>query len=264
MWQNSKKDTGHRGLIRLGKKSLNLQTKHLSQLSIPTTEHGTELVRRMLLAQFCMACFQNLRGALSAFRKSDNYIPNVLCRNVIEYFITWAYIDKNPETRVQQFVDAPLRSQLRFNEIIERTTTRQPDLFDIDPERIKKRKTELKDEIDAGIEEYGEWNKILEQRAGDVGLENVYDMPYRLLSTIIHPDALQSENYFIEANDGTVTICEFRDRGSNAQRSIETGLRLANEIFSQLADIFDLPNQDQYQIINQEIENLMRNKTAST
>ena len=155
MWKNSNKDTGHRGLIRLSRKSINLQTKHLSQLSIPTTEHGTELVRRLLLAQFCMACFQNLRGALSAFHKGDNYIPNVLCRNVIEYFITWVYIDKDPETRVQQFIESPLKSQLRFSEIVETIIKTEPDLLDIDPERIKERRTELKDEIDAGIEKYG-------------------------------------------------------------------------------------------------------------
>ena len=236
----------------------------MSQLSIPTTEYGTELVRRLLLAQFCMACFQNLRGALSAFHKGDNYIPNVLCRNVIEYFITWTYIDKDPATRIQQFIDAPLKSQLRFSEIVETNAKTELDLLDIDQERIKERRTELKGEIDAGIEKYGAWNKILEQRAGDVGLENVYNMPYRLLSTITHPDALQGEDYFIEATDGTVTICEFRDSGSNAQRSIATGFRLVNEMFSQLADIFNLPNQDQYQIINQELENIMRSKAAST
>ena len=264
MWKNSNKDTGHRGLIRLSRKSINLQTKHLSQLSIPTTEHGTELVRRLLLPQFCMVCFQNLRGALSAFRIGDNYIPNVLCRNVIEYFITWTYINKNPEMRVQQFIDAPLKNQLRFSEIVETITKTQPDLLDIDPERIKERSTELKDEIDARFEKHGAWNKILEQRAGDVGLENAYNMPYRLLSTITHPDALQGEDYFIEAADGTVTICEFRDSGSNAPRSIGTGFRLVNEMFSQLADIFHLPNQDQYQIINQEIENIMRSMAAST
>jgi len=211
-----------------------------------------------------MTCFQNLRGAFRAFRKGDDYISNILCRNVIEYYITWKYIDKDPETRIPQFVDAPLRGQLRFSETVEGIIEEEPDLIDVEPVRIKERKTELIGQIDAGIESHGAWNKIIEQRAIDVGLENLYNMPYRLLSTIIHPDALQSDNYFTEENDGTVKICPFRDMAENSIRSLQTGFWLANEMFSQLAGIFDLPNQDQYEVLIRRTVNHVRSKANST
>lgn len=264
MGQFVRKGTTHRELIQICRSSLRLQKKLLGQISLMTNEPRTELVRRLILSQFCMTCFQNLRGADRAFREGDNYIPNVLCRNVIEYYITWKYIDKDPVKRIPQFAEAPLKSQLTFSKILERTIEKQPHFIDIDPERIKDRTAQLEGQIDDGVEKHGKWSKILEQRAGDVGLGDLYNMPYRLLSTIVHPDALQSENYFIEAKEGTVTITTFRDIGENAQRSIGLGFRLANEMFSQLAETFDLPIQEQFQELTERIENWTRREANIT
>ncbi len=218
--------------LRTVRKALKLYRNILAKVNIPAGNdiENYELARNLTLAQFCMICYHNLRGSYNLALGGEQYIPHALARGTIDHFITWAYIDKDPKNRVDQFITSTLRKQRLLTEKLMGPLESKL----VSKERLKERLDELNADIKSSEDEYGKWERNLEQRAQDVGLQNAYDTAFRFLSGGVHPDAMQSEHFFSDFEANSITVHEFTDSKERWQKAILTSLRITNELMVEL------------------------------
>ena len=248
--------------LELVKHALKIYNNQLAKVSITTDNQSrsTEIVRNLLLAQFCMVSYQNLKGACTLITEGDYYTPNALCRGILEHFISWAYIEKNPEAHIYQFVNDATRKQYLFTKIL------LGPLGDNIPDkkRLATRKEDLEIELEAGKATHGLWETRLEGRAREAGLQDVYDTAYRLLSSIVHPDALQGDFFFSDEQVSPIVIHEYRDDKKQWYLSIHTALLNTNYLMKELDKTLNLNEYHRLELIDKEALRLLTNRSDNS
>ena len=236
-------------------RALGLYQQQLQKVTFTPAERSDQInmVKEIILAQFCMACYQNLRGAVMLYRHGDSYTPYSLCRNIVEHFITWRYIEKNPKQRVPQFVSSPLRKQRLFVDILfqdEKTRTV------IGARRLRNRNKTLEKDIAKSYVQYGVWEKSLEIQSREADEVVAYTMPYRFFSDRVHPTALVSDGFLTDMASETIMISEFQEPRDYIIRALLNAALYTNRLALTLTRTHSLENLDDLE----ELDNLLIRK----
>ena len=164
---------------------------------------------------------------------------------MLEYFITFAYIDKDKEERTKQYILQGIKMRRK---VLTQVKEKHPDYFD---EKMRKRLEELDIEYKKHSEEIEKWRNI-EQRADDLDMLETYTFEYRYLSTYTHPDSLSIEDFFEYHKEKGFIVYDYKE--DPTKRTLELVLGMTNIMMSHLNEQFKLPKGKKYEEIQKRIK----------
>ncbi len=211
------------------------------------------LLPEVIIIQFCFICYQGLVSVFHLLQRKEFFIPLLIVRNMLEYSITWAYIERDPETRANQYANDGLRIQLKL------ITAAKDHPNHMDPEHLQRliqREPQFQTEYDQAQNRFGAWVRELSTRADKAGLIHMYDIDYRLLSLYSHPDSNTSNYFFTDLPNGTIDVHEYNK--DDTETVLHTALKETNILMSILNDRLKLPSQEKYDKLREKINQLAR------
>ena len=207
----------------------------------------------LILIQFCLICYQGLVSAFLLLQRKEFFIPLLIVRNMLEYSITWAYIEQDQEIRANQYANDGIRIQLKL------IGAAKDHPNHMDPEHLQRliqREPQFQTEYDQAQNKFGAWERQLRARAEKSGLLHVYDIDYRVLSLYSHPDSNTSNYFFSTLPTGTIGVYEYNK--DDTKTVLRTALKETNILMSILNNRLKLPSQEMYDTLREEFNRLPR------
>ena len=169
---------------------------------------------------------------------------------MVEHFITWTYIYKDPRKRAEQYAAQAFRQQKVLIESIQK----HPDGTDLDFSDLISRYKEIKSQYNEYRNEIKGWPKTIEQMAETAGVSYIYDILYRGLSIDSHPNSFNAGHFFSDLPNGKIMVHPYdRDRTTLMMR---LALEIANQFMALLNEKFDLPSRSKYDRLGEVIKTL--------
>jgi len=230
------------------KKLYKNQIKQVNVLDIP--EEG-ELFKLIIL-QFNIIAQQGLISIVTLLNKKEYFIPHLIVRNMVEYALTSAYIEKNPIEGATKYATHGLVNQLKLINAAKKYSSS----LDADVKEVLEREIHVIRELENIPIDHQKLPSI-EQRAETAGLGDKYYM-YRLLCLYSHPDSNSSNDYFNEI-DGKIVVHKYNK--DHSALILQTALEITNIFMSRVDDIYNLGLAEKYDNIAKrlkEMDNILR------
>jgi len=235
---------------RAYREAANFYDEQLKSITGIDGKDNNEILQKMALLQFCLICRHDLISIYLLLSKKEFFTPQLLLRHMVEHLITWAYIDKDPVKRSEQYAARAIRQQKVLIESIQK----HPDGTDLDSSDLISRYKEVTNQYDKYRNEIKGWPKTIEQMAKTAGVSYIYDILYRGLSIDSHPNSFNAGHFFTDLPDGKIMVHPYdRDRTTLVMKS---ALGIANKFMALLNERFDLPSRTEYDRLDKVFNNL--------
>lgn len=235
---------------RAYREAINFYEEQLKSITGVDGKDNNEIMQKLTLLQFCLICRHDLISIYWLLSKKEFFTPQLLLRNMVEHLITWAYIDKDPRKRVEQYVAQALRQQKIQIEKLQK----HHDRTDLDLSNLVSREQEIKNQYDEYKNEIKGWPKTIEQMAEMAGVLYIYDILYRGLSINSHPNSFNAGHFFKDLPNGKIMVHPYgRDRTTLV---MGLSLEIANQFMTLLNERFNLPSRTEYDRLDKVFKNL--------
>lgn len=235
---------------RAYQEAINFYEEQLKSITRVDGKDNNEIMQKLTLLQFCLICRHDLISIYWLLSKKEFFTPQLLLRNMVEHLITWAYIDKDPRKRVEQYVAQAIRQQKIQIEKLQK----HHDRTDLDLSNLISREQEIKNQYDEYKNEIKGWPKTIEQMAETAGVLYIYDILYRGLSINSHPNSFNAGHFFIDLPDCKIMVHPYdKDRTILVMKS---ALEIANQFMTFLNEQFMLPSRSKYDRLSEVINML--------
>ena len=225
---------------RAYREAINFYEEQLKSITGVDGKDNNEILQKMTLLQFCLICRHDLISIYWLLSKKEFFTPQLLLRHMVEHLITWAYIDKDPVKRSDQYAARAIRQQKVLIESIQK----HPDGTDLYFSDLISRYKEIKSQYNEYRNEIKGWPKTIEQMAETAGVSYIYDILYRGLSIDSHPNSFNAGHFFSDLPNGKIMVNPYdRDRTTLVMR---LALEIANQFMALLNEQFNLPSRSEY------------------
>jgi len=147
----------------------------------------------LVLVQFFIIVKEDLNSIYVLVKNKNLYTAHIILRHILEHVITLAYILKDTEKNVRQFISYSFKSNQNI------LNDEYFPSYDLDD-----RKSYLEEKTSIFKDEIRKWPYRLIRRADLAGLGKSYAIGYRYLSMFSHPDPRNSDFVFTESDEGQI------------------------------------------------------------
>ena len=241
--------TKYPGHSLLYKEAIQFYEEQLNSINEVSGEDNIEVAGRLLLLQFCVICYQDMKSIHTLLQQREFLTPLILLRHMIEFLFTWMYIEKDERERATRFIANAFKEQSKLIDDLEKYGRVDDKLL----ATMKDRQRE-NDTLYEQIVTNGGSLPSLRDRAREVGQLEMYDLIYRLLSKDSHPSSFNTGQFMTDLPDGRIKVHPYnRDRTAVA---LEQGLKILNSLMAVLNRLFDLPQETKYRDLDVAIDTL--------
>ena len=204
---------------------------------------------KLILLQFCIIAKQDLESIYLLIKNNHYYSPQLILRSLFEYFCTLAYLELNQEENVYQYIAYSKKLQKKLLN----AAKSNKDLIN-DPRFEKAYKDIMKMKGNEYCNELiSNWPRQIEVRAKKAGIRGIYLTLYRTLNIPAHPDARSFQDFFDESKEGKFSL---KNQKESINRTLPVALGMTNVMLSKMNEHFRLPDEKEYNIIDEKINKL--------
>lgn len=207
-----------------------------------------EIIFKLIILQFSIIANQSLTSVYKLLQTKEFFTPLTILRNMVEYAITTAYIEKKPKERSRQYI---AQGTLIQKKLID-AAKRHPKYLARELKGLVERETEVKKEYEEFHAEIEAWQKRnIRQKAEDANILHLYDIHYRLLSMYSHPSSTTSNEFFTETKDKKIIVRNYEK--DTTTLILTTALEITNIFMSRLDEHYGLGQATNYEEIKKKI-----------
>lgn len=224
--------------------------------SLSGQPYGEKLVQQCSVKAVYNIILELASDSLSMIEKKRCASSATLLRSLFEYYIELLFLSKHPDNFKQREQDAKREQQNILNAI---QSSKEPSLakFKTDS-RFEPRKNELNNDLK------GHSKKSIESRCDKVGCKWMYDMVYRCLSPIAHPNIVNYSNRYFEGDSSEESIRYHPAPQLDEEDAIRRLVLLSNILINSTRSIHHiLPNCD-ISAVDAQLEKFVRKQEKAT
>jgi len=225
----------------------NFYDSQLHSIRILEAQNIDQSIFKQILLQFSVIAKQDLESIFILYQHKHFYTPQIILRSLLEFVITIAYIEKDPERYSKQYTLQEIKAKIKLLNAMKHSkhfsfgTSYENKLSELKNEKIK-----YGSEID-------NWLESFECRAKAANLE-LYYFVYRDLSMLAHPNP-NSSNYFFKDEPDKIIFYDFSE--DTTFKTLVLALSITNVLMSKVNEAFRLKESKKCDEIEIKIKSLV-------